>query len=171
MYLAVDDFGADASSRLVSIRLAKLTLRLQENWRVMIDDFEKVMILLAVAAICGERFTRGEPLAEEFLNLRPTITGHQVTYGNVSSVAAATGFNRETTRRKLNQLVDAKILMRTGNGRYRFDPTGRDVDRIMALVRKQLDTLVRTGNELMRDKALSACDSGLTLAAPALPPL
>ena len=156
MPLVVDDFEAEASSRLVSIRLAQLTLRLLDNWRDMIDDFEKVMILLAVAAISGERFTRGETLEEEFLHLRPTISGHPVVYGNASSVAAATGFNRETTRRKLNQLVDAKILMRTGNGRYRFDPSGRDVDRVLELIRKQLDTVVRTGNELVRDTILSA---------------
>ena len=107
MPLVVYDFEAEASSRLVSIRLAQLTLRLLGNWRGLIDDSEKVMILLAVAAISGERFTRGEPLEEEFRHLRPTIPGQRVVYGNASSIAAATGFNRETTRRKLNQLVDA----------------------------------------------------------------
>ena len=157
MSVVIDDFGADASSRLVSIRLAQLTLRLMENWReLLVDDCEKAMILLAVAAISGERLTRGEPIEEEFRNLRPTIPpGKRIIYGNVSSIAAAAGLNRETTRRKINQLIDAGLLMRTGDGRYRFDPSKRQVDRILALIRRQLDAVVRTGNELMRDKIFS----------------
>ena len=154
MSLSVDEFEADASSRLAGIRLAHLTLRLMENWRdLLIDDCEKAMILLAVAAISGERLTRGEPLEEEYRNLRPTIPPlKRIIYGNVSSIAAAAGLNRETTRRKINQLIEAGVLMRTANGRYRFDPTNRDVDRVWALLRRQLDAVVRTGNELMRDK-------------------
>lgn len=156
MPVIVDDFEAEARSRLASVRLAQLTLRLMDNWReLLVDDCEKAMILLAVAAISGERLTRGE-LEEKYRNLRPIIPPQKgIIYGNVSSIAAATGFNRETTRRKINQLVEAGVLMRTGNGRYRFDPTNREVDRILALIRKQLDVVVRTGNELMRDKIIA----------------
>jgi hypothetical protein len=152
MTVVVDDLEAEARSRLVSVRLAQLTLRLMANWReLLIDDCEKAMIMLAVAAISGERLTRGEPIAEEYRHLRPTIPpGDRVIYGNVSSIAAAAGLNRETARRKINQLVEAGLLMRTGNGRYRFDPTNRDVDRVLALVRRQLDAVVSAGNDLMR---------------------
>jgi hypothetical protein len=157
MPVIVDDFEAEARSRLVSVRLAQLTLRLMDNWReFLVDDCEKAMILLAVAAISGERLTRGELIEEKYRNLRPIIPPQKgIVYGNVSSIAAATGFNRETTRRKINQLVEAGVLMRTGNGRYRFDPTNREVDRILALIRKQLDVVVRAANDLMRDKIIA----------------
>lgn len=157
MALVVEEFQAEARSRLVGVRLAQLTLRLMENWRAfLVDDCEKAMILLAVAAISGERLTRGEPIAAEYLHLRPTLPPlKQVIYGNVSSIAAATGLNRETARRKLNHLVEAGVLMRTGKGRYRFDPTNREVDRIMAFVLKQLSVVVQTGSALMHDKIVT----------------
>lgn len=151
MPLVVDDREAEESSRLVSIRLVLLTLRYMENWRQLVDDCEKVLILLALAAINGERFTRGEALERELQDLRTTLPHDRLRYANISSVAAATGFNRETTRRKINELIEAGIVLRTSRGRLRFNPDTREVHRVVELVRRQLDVLVRAANDLMRD--------------------
>src|ERR1051325_5192402 len=105
MALVVDDRKAEALSRLVSIRLTMLTLRCMENWRAGIDDCEKALILVAVMAISGERFTRGEQLDPELKSLRNPIPPELQTPCNVSSIGAATGLNRETARRKELEMV------------------------------------------------------------------
>jgi hypothetical protein len=150
-HLVVDDHQLQANSRLVSIRLVLMTLRFMENWRELVDDQEKVMILLAVAAITGERFTRGEGLEGDERDLRKSIPPERNQYGNMRSVAHAVGLNRETTRRKVHELIEAGILMRTEDGRLRFDPKARQVGQVMDLLRKQFDLVVRLTNEMLKD--------------------
>ena len=156
MPLLVDERMVQASSRLSFLRMAMFTLRNMENWRKLIDDCEKAMILLAVSAIGGERFARGEPLEAELWDLRNSFPQEHLRSCSVSSVAAATGFNRETTRRKVNELIEAGILMRASNGRLRYTPGFIDADNATELIRKQLEALVRVANDLMRDGVITS---------------
>ena len=64
MAIFVDEETAPANSRLTSIRLATLTLRLMENWRRRISDHESLMMLLAVVTITSDRLTRSDLPAE-----------------------------------------------------------------------------------------------------------
>lgn len=155
MPLVVDDRQADASSRLSAIRLCMFTLRAMENWRELVDDCQKAMILVAVAAINGERFTRDEELQNELRDVRVVFPQERIRCCNISSVAAATGFNRETTRRKVNELIEAGALMRLGKGALRFRPGNLQRGDALELIRKHLDATVRLTNDLLRDGAIT----------------
>ncbi|TMJ20876.1 MAG: hypothetical protein E6G94_00250 [Alphaproteobacteria bacterium] len=154
MAIVIDDELAAANSRLTAIRLATLTLRLMENWRRRFDDHESLMVLLAVVAITSERLTRTD-LPSELRSLKRPIPTDRLARCSVSSIAAATGLNRETARRKVNDLIAAGILVRTSR-EIRF-ATGHLQDPLIDdLIRNQLDAVTRVVNDLQRDGVLKA---------------
>lgn len=148
--VALDHAKLDADSRLVSIRLVLATLRLMENWREIADDYDEIMILLTVAAVTGERFTRGDALTGDLRSLRSFVPADRNQYGNMRSIADAIGLNRETVRRKILELVEAGALVRIGDG-IGFNPAWRQVDATVELLGRQLQLLVRLVNEMLRD--------------------
>ena len=119
-------------------------------WRELADDYDKIMILLAASADSGDPFTRGEGLEGDLRNLRISLPEERYRYGNMRSIADTIGLNRETARRKIHELVEAGLLMRTADG-VRFDPASRQVDQTVDLLRRQLDLLFRFINEMIRD--------------------
>lgn len=151
MPVVVDDHKAEAYSRLLSIRLTMLTLRCMENWRTGFDDCEKALILVAVMAISGERFTRGEELEVELRSLRNPVPPDRHPPCNISSIASATGLNRETARRKVIELAEAGILERPANGMVSFRPGVLEHEAMSKLIRRQLDAVVRAMNDLIRE--------------------
>lgn len=93
------EVGTLNSSRPTVIALSIFTLRLVENWRSMLDaimsepaDVDTVLILVAVAAVGGEKFKRGG-LEDELQSLSVAMPEGRLTKCNVSSIAAATGMN------------------------------------------------------------------------------
>lgn len=155
MPLIVDERMAQASSRVGAVRIAMFTLRSMENWRAIVDDCEKTLVMLAVGTINGERLLRAERLEESLRDLRNVLPDEYVRQCNISSVAAATGLNRETARRKVNELIEAGLLVRIGRSRLRYSPGFTQMPSVSALVRKQLDALVRVANDLMREGILT----------------
>ena len=151
--LSIDDTAADEKSRLLTLRIASLTLRLMENWRRPFKDGDSVMILLAMAAISGEKLTRGR-LEQEYQDLAKPIPPNRLTSCNLNSIAAATGLNRETTRRKVNKLAEAGLVVRADDGTVSLSPGFSQRQEPLAIVRAQLETLMRTTNELFRDGVL-----------------
>ena len=154
MPLYVEERLAEAKSRLVGIRLTMLTLRLMENWRGHVRDYESAMILLAIAAINAEKFTR-TGLEAEFEDLRRPIPPDRLTVCNISCIAVATGLNRETTRRRVNKLVETGVIVRREDGSVAFSDGLPQEPRMLELVRTQLETLTRTANDLIRDGSLT----------------
>jgi len=155
MQLTIDPTSLDANSRLTSIRLAWLILRCMENARSNVGDGDSAMILVAVVAISGERLTRGgldDELRSVSTPLPPGVAGEC----NVSSIAAATGFNRETTRRKVNGLIDSGYLQRTSDGEIALMPGILARDVTQALARHQIEAITRFVNEALRDGVLTA---------------
>lgn len=169
MILTVDPAAAAAKSRFAAIRLLSMTLRLMENWRRMADEHDCAMILVAVAVISFEKLTRTsvEPDIEDIRNVVPR---EMHTTCNVSSIALATGINRETTRRKVSQLVKLGLLVRCPDGSVRFSPDYGDRNESVMLLRAQLETFARTANDLLRDGSLvarepeQACPQGVESA-------
>lgn len=157
MQLVVDEHKANAYSRLASIRLTMLTLRCMENWRRGVDDCEKALILAAVMAISGERFTRGEELEEGLKDIRNAFPAERLPRCNISSIAAAIGLNRETARRKVIELVEAGLLSRSSDGMVGFAPGVLETEATAQLLRRQLEAVVRAMNELIRDGAVRFC--------------
>ncbi len=153
--LSVNDKAAREKSRLVALRIAILSLRLMENWRRPFTDYDSAMILLAIAAIGGEKLTR-TMLEREFQNLAEPIPRDRLTPCNISSIAEATGINRETARRKINKLIEAGLVERADNGSITFTPGFSQRQEPMTIVRIQLETLNRITNELIREGVLIA---------------
>lgn len=152
MQLTIDNDATQANSRLTAIRLALLTSRAMENWRAGVGDNESAMILLAVVAITGERLTRTE-LPPELCSVATALPPGFAAGCNISSIAAATGLNRETTRRKVSALVERGYLCRA-EGEIGF-PTERQQDPdTLEFVRRQLEAVARFANDAIRDGVL-----------------
>ena len=155
MQLTIDNEALEANSRLTAIRLALLTSRSMENWRRDVGDNDSAMILLAVVAICGERLTRTE-LPEQLRSVATSLPPGFAAGCNVSSIAAATGLNRETTRRKVNALLEAGYLNRSEEGEISIPAKLQQDPETLDFVRRQLEAVVRLANEAVRDGVLRA---------------
>ena len=154
MQLTIDNEASEANSRLSAIRLALLTSRCMEHWREGVGDNDSAMILLAVVAICGERLTRTE-LPEALRNVATPLPRGLAAECNISSIAAATGLNRETTRRRVNALVEAGYLARSEEGEISY-PIDRQQDpATLDFVRRQIEAVARFANEAIRDGVLT----------------
>ena len=153
MALIIDSAGADANNRLTAIRLALLTTRFMELWRRGTRDSDTAMILVAVAAITSERFTRGG-LTEGQRSLEEDLPYDMLASCNVSSIAAATGLNRETARRRVNALVKSGLLVRSERGEIAFPPGRLQEPETHALIRKLLEAVTRFVNESIKDGVL-----------------
>jgi hypothetical protein len=151
--IVVDEERAAANSRLTAIRLATLTLRWMENWRRNVEDYDSAMILLAVVAITASRLLRSE-LEPELRDMAVPFPEEALARCNISSIAAATGINRETTRRRVRSLIERGFLVRLRDGSIRFRPGYLQQPRTIDLVRRQLETFVRAADELSREGTL-----------------
>lgn len=150
--IVVDERQADAKSRLAAIRLSMLTLRLMDNWRQYAGDYDGAMILLAISAIQTEKLTRVD-LEPELESLSRPLPNDRMAICNLSSIAGATGLNRETVRRKVDKLAADGFVVR-GERTISLRPGLSQEARASQLVRNQLECLVRTINDLMRDGLL-----------------
>lgn len=153
MQLVINQAEMDRKSRIVGLRLVLLTLRCMENWKHDVDDYDRAMILVAVAAITAERLLRVDHSASHAALSEPLST-EKMARCNLSSIASATGLNRETARRKVDSLIEKGLLVRLGNGTITFAPGVIQEESTEALVRLQLEDVVRTGNDLLRDGVL-----------------
>lgn len=153
MQLAIDNEATQANSRLTAIRLALLTSRAMENWRAGVGDNESAMILLAVVAITGERLTRTD-LPRDLCSVATPLPPGYAAGCNISSIAAATGLNRETTRRKVSALIERGYLCRRPEGEICF-PIDRQQDpATLEFVRRQVEAVARFANDALRDGVL-----------------
>ena len=153
MQLTIDNSALEANSRLTAIRLALLTSRAMENWREGVGDNASAMILLAVVAITGERLTRTE-LPEPLRSVATALPPGVAADCHVSSIAAATGLNRETTRRKVGALIERGFLGRCARGEICFPAERQQDPATLDFVRRQLEAVVRFANEAVRDGVL-----------------
>lgn len=142
-------------SRLTGIRLALLTSRAMENWREGVGDNESAMILLAVVAIAGERLTRTE-LPEDLRNVQVPLPPGYAAGCNISSIASATGLNRETTRRKVSALVERGYLTRSSGGEISFPAHRQQDPATLEFLTRQLEAVARFANDALRDGVLKA---------------
>lgn len=153
MPVLIDSAGAEANSRLTAIRVTVLTARLMELWRRGTRETDTAMILVAVAAITTERMTR-QPLTPEQRRLENEVPAEMIGTCNVSSIAAATGLNRETARRRVKALVDEGMLIRSDKGEIYFPDGFLQRPEALQLIRRLLETVVRFVNDQEKDGVL-----------------
>jgi len=148
---------AGGQSRLAGIELAQLTLRCMAKWRRFAGDMNSAIVLLAVVAITAERLTRA-PLEDSFRRLAEPLPPGELTVCNISSIAAATGFNRETTRRYVNRLIGRDMLERHPDGSIGFPPGYFQREEIADILQSQLENFGRSASGFLRLGALEVQD-------------
>lgn len=153
MPLVIDPSAADRNSRVTGIRLAILLTRLMEQWRLGRHDAENALIVVAVIAITSEKLVRAGLTADQ-RSLEEFLPLSKLQGCNVSSIAAATGMNRETVRRRVGRLIDDGSLIRTEAGEIALPPERVNDETALSLVRSQLEAVTRFMNETLRDGAV-----------------
>ena len=153
MQLIIDDERADANSRMTAIRAAMMLMRSMELWRRGRLDPQNVLIILAVISITSEKLMRAQ-LDPRYTSLSNYLPLEQLQGCNVASIAAATGLNRETVRRRVQDLIGGGSLIRTESGELALPPEKVNEDSALELVRRQLEAVTRFANDSLRDGVL-----------------
>ena len=160
MAIALNERKADARSRLAHLSLTALTLRLMDTWRQSVaqvlgrvPDYETTMIIGAIVSIGADKLIRSD-IAPDLQTLENPLPTNLLTRCNVSSVAAAAGLNRETTRRRLNELLEAGIVTKDRRG-YRIADGILQLPLLRTTVLTQLRAVRRVINELARLEVIS----------------
>ncbi len=149
MPVRVDEAGFEACSRVAGVAVADYTLRAAERWRANVTDIEGAMIMLAVIAISSARLLRADLPADQ-RTLAAPVDRSLLTKVNVAGIAHATGLNRETARRKVNELIAAGELVRARDGGISFRPGLVQSDRIRDQVRGQIAEICAIADQLER---------------------
>lgn len=136
--------------RIVAIRLADLTLRCMENWRALAGGYDEAMILVAVVAITSPRLAH-QNIPQEYQSLDCPLPDTEFAPCNVASIAAATGLNRETTRRKVDKLVEARFLQKEARGNLRLRRGLVQEEATQDLIAAQLEAIRRLAENFIRD--------------------
>ena len=133
-----------------------MTLRLMERWREHLEvEMDEAMIILAVAVITMENFAQKSD-DPSLRDIHTEVPPDLLRTCNISSIAAATGINRETARRKVKALEQAGILITAGRGSVRLSPDHVHKVRTADLLTSQLQTLVSVTNDFMTDGIVEA---------------
>ena len=149
MPVRVDEAKFEECGRVAGIAIAAYTMRAMERWRQNLTDYDCVMIMVSVIAISSERLLRtGMP--HEFRTLSRPIDTALLSKVNISSIAHATGLNRETARRKINDLIEQGLLARGSDGNISFAPGLVQGEVIRAQIRGQLGDIAAVANQLIR---------------------
>lgn len=154
MPLAIHEEQACANSRLAAHRLISMQLRLLELWRDVTGGHEEALVVMAVVAITGDRLTRIDA-NPELRNMAHPVPRTILGRCNISSLAAATGLNRETARRVVNRLIERGVLERSPDRSINFTAGRMQEPNAYRLSRIQLEEFARTVNALMRDGVLT----------------
>ena len=135
--IRVDEQGLESRARPTAIALAVYTLRAMEIWKRYVPDYDCAMIMVAVIAITAEKLLRTD-FPEEYGRLTQQIDLSMLQKCNISSIAHATGLNRETTRRKVNALIQLDRLQRLGDGTIFFRDRLTQEPEVREMVGRQL---------------------------------
>jgi predicted transcriptional regulator len=130
-----------------------MRLRLLELWREVTGGHEESLILMAVVAITGDRLTRAD-VTPGLRNMDQPVPHELLGRCNISSIASATGLNRETARRVINRLIERGILERSANRSINFTPGRMQGPNAYRISEIQLEEFTRTANALLRDGVL-----------------
>ena len=149
MSMRIDETAFEENGRLAGIAIAAYTMRAMERWRANLTDYDCVMIMVAVMAISAERLLRTE-LPAELRRLDTPFDPKKLSKVNISSIAHATGLNRETTRRKVNDLIEQGLLTRFEDGSVGFRPGLVQEERIRTQIRGQLGEIAAVSNQLLK---------------------
>ncbi len=146
----VDQQAVRDESRAVALDTAVAMLRLVEGYQEMFGtDVDRLMIMLAVGAITGERPVRGADAPDHVVRFGIPIPSSDMTRCTALAVAAATGLPRETARRKIQQMINDGLLRRDEPVGIRISEELLQSAEFQALVQRQAGEIARLANALL----------------------
>lgn len=157
MPIRVDEAQLEKCGRPAGIVLGLHTLRAMERWQREVPDTDCAMIMIAVVAITSERLLRSG-LDPEMSRLTTPIDPALLAKCNVSSIAHATGVNRETARRKVNDLVQQGLLARSEDGNISLRPGLVQEPAMRELITDQLTEIASAVSQLLKMGVLTVTD-------------
>jgi hypothetical protein len=155
MPVRIDEQKLERNGRPAAIALALYTLRAMEGWKSHVPDYDCAMIMVAVIGITAERLLRTD-YDPEYGRLSTAIDLSMLQKCNIASIAHATGLNRESTRRKVNDLIKRGLLARLDDGTIFFREGLTQEDAVRDLVRRQLSEVATLTNRLLKIEVLVA---------------
>jgi hypothetical protein len=155
MKIIIDEEAAQAKSRLAAHHLVNFALRLAETWRQSSGGDQETLVLMAIVAITSDRLSRAN-LDPSLRDMANAVPHEMLGECNLSSIAAASGLNRETARRVVNRLVENGMLTRSLRGKVHFTPGRIQGEAARSLNESQLEEFCRTADALAREGILVA---------------
>lgn len=149
MRIAIDDAQATTKSRIAAHRLIGMRLRLLALWRQVTGGHDESLVLMAVIAITGDRLAAQDASAD-FTDMANSVPRRLLGRCNVSSIAEATGLNRETARRVIQKLIKRGILERSPDRSIHFTEGRMQGTNAYLISRVQLEEFARTANALLK---------------------
>jgi len=146
--LLTDDAQFRSNDRVAGIRLGALFLRQRGAWAELFGSDDAAAIMIAIAVIRSERILR-DPSNSGTRTFSHPVADWELGPSNISSIATATGMNRETTRRKVRELVEAGKLVAEDGG-LRFAPGLTQEPAFADAVRDIVENLRSATNDLLR---------------------
>lgn len=155
--IAVDSAALDAKSRIAMLLLLRLNLSCMEHWRDAqlrgwgkMFDYESTLISIAVVVIGMERVNPSTLASEGLASLGAPLPPERLQKCNVSSIAATTGLNRETVRRRIAMLERHGMLLKQPGGSVTIAPGVLENPHSESAFKAQISAIVRTVNALAR---------------------
>ena len=143
-----DDAQFRFNDRLAGIRLGALFLRQRRAWAELFGGDDAAAVMIAIAVIRSERILR-DPSNSGTKSFSEAIPDGELGPINISSIATATGINRETARRKVRELIHAGKLVADDEG-LRFAPGFTQEPAFAEAVREVVENLRSAANDLLR---------------------
>jgi hypothetical protein len=156
MVIRVNESKLAENGRPAAIALSLYTLRAMEAWKRYVPDYDCAMIMVAVIAITAERLLRSG-VDPEYAPLSKAIDLDLLRKCNVASIAHATGLNRESTRRKVNLLIERGRLARLEDGTIFFRDGLTQEPEVREMIRRQMLEIAAVCERLV---GLGVLDSG-----------
>ncbi|WP_308514434.1 helix-turn-helix domain-containing protein [Sphingomonas flavescens] len=104
---------------------------------------------MAVIAITGDRLA-AQDVGANFTDMANAVPRPLLGRCNVSSIAEATGLNRETARRVIQKLIERGILERSADRSIHFAEGRMQGTNAYLISRVQLEEFARTANALLK---------------------
>ncbi len=146
----VDPDAVRNESRLVTLEVGISMLRLIGIYQeVFGPDPNRLMIVIAVGAITTERPVRDPNAPEHFARFGVPIPSADMARCTALAVSAATGLPRETTRRKIRQMIDDGLLIRDEPVGVRINPDIVQRPEFQVIVRRHAGEIARLTNALL----------------------
>ncbi|MQT11176.1 hypothetical protein [Segnochrobactrum spirostomi] len=145
--IALNSERYDKISRIFAYHFSDFVLRFWQTYvGVVGNDLQKVIIFHTISLATAPIVANNPDALGEFASLRLALPAEMQVPCSALSVAEATGLPRETTRRKIKEMVADKLLQEDPRGGYRLAAGVLQRPEIVAIFEHNVRSLVRFAN-------------------------